>query len=88
MRRRRDVLWRSVDGYLAASTVAGTALEATGPAADIWNLLDDWITIDELSGELATRHGADFDQVRADVATFVDRLIDDGYAERNDGPDG
>jgi hypothetical protein len=89
VRRRRDVLWRSVDGYLAVSTVGGEALAATGPAAAIWELLDGWTTIEELSGELAERHDADLDQVRADVAAFVDRLIDGGYAERaDDAPEG
>jgi hypothetical protein len=88
VRRRRDVLWRSVDGYLAVSTVDGEAMAATGPAAAIWQLLDDWTTIDELSGELADRHGADVDRVRADVTVFVDRLIDGGYAETADGADG
>jgi hypothetical protein len=84
VRRRRDVLWRSVDGYLAVSTVGGEALAASGPAAAIWELLDDWTTIEELSGQLATRHGADLDEVRSDVAAFVGRLIDGGYAERTD----
>jgi hypothetical protein len=88
VRRRRDVLWRSVDGYLAVSTVGGEALEASGPAADIWELLDDWTTIDDVSGELARRHGADVEVVRSDVAVFVERLIDHGYVERNDGPGG
>jgi hypothetical protein len=82
------VLWRSVDGYLALSTVGGQALEAAGPAADIWRLLHDWTTIEDLSGELARRHGEDLDQVRTDVAAFVDRLIAEAYVEPDDSSNG
>ncbi|MGA9275460.1 PqqD family protein [Ilumatobacter sp.] len=87
VRQRADVLWRSVDGYLAISTVAGEALEAAGPAAEIWDLLAEPFTIDDLSARLASRHGADLEQVRSDVSSFVRQLIDDGYVERDDDSD-
>jgi hypothetical protein len=80
-RRRTDVLWRTADSYLVVSTVAGEGLQATGPAPEIWHGLGEWITIDDLSADLAERHGADSEQVRRDVTAFIDQLIDEGYVE-------
>lgn len=81
VRRRPDVLWRTAEGYLVVSTVDGEALQAAGPAPEIWKGLGDWITVDDLSHDLAERHGAEPDQVRSDVAAFVDELISEGYVE-------
>lgn len=81
VRRRADLLWRTAEGYLVVSTVDGEALQAAGPAPEIWLGLGDWITTDDLSSDLAQRHGADPDLVRGDVAAFVQELIAEGYVE-------
>jgi len=87
VRRRDDVLWRAATGFLALTTVDGVALQAEGPAAEIWVLLADEMTIDELSAELALRHDTDVERIRSDIEPFIERLVDEGYLERHDGFD-
>jgi hypothetical protein len=79
--RRADVLWRSVPGFLALSTVDGEALQAEGPAPEIWDRLEVPVTFDELCDDLARDHDVDPRQVRADVSPFLDQLVDHGYVD-------
>lgn len=77
--RRADVLWRIAPGFLAVSTVDGEALTAGGPAAEIWQLLAQPTTVDELCTQLAARHAIEAAQVRADVTPFLTELIEADY---------
>jgi hypothetical protein len=82
--RRSDVLWRSATGFLVVSTVDGEALQAGGPAPEIWERLDRPITIEELCTDLALEHGVEPEQIRADVSPFLEQLIEQGYVEQRE----
>lgn len=79
--RRADVLWRSAPNFLAITTVDGTTLQAEGPAAEVWRLLERPTAFDSLCAELAARHDIAVTQVRADLTPFIEHLITGGWIE-------
>jgi hypothetical protein len=87
-RRRPDALWRrSLDAVvvLAAGNAEPVTLAATGP--EVWELLAEWRTLDDLAAVLARTHGANPTTVAADVMPLLDELIALGAVdERADDP--
>jgi hypothetical protein len=80
--RRASVLWRTAPGFLVIAYVDGEVTRAEGPAPEIWDLLADPRTADELVDELAARYGVSVEAVRADVMSFVNDLVDRGLVAR------
>jgi hypothetical protein len=54
-------------------------MTVNGPGVDIWLLLADDISTDELVAELTQRFDADELTVRRDATALVDQLIEHGF---------
>jgi hypothetical protein len=80
--RSERVLWRTAPGFLVVADADGEVTRAEGPAADIWELLVQPLTADELSDELASRFGAPVEAVRTDVTRFLLDLRERGIVDR------
>ena len=50
----------------------------TGPGADVWELLEDGITQEELVAELAERYHVDRERVATDIVPLLDQLAERG----------
>jgi hypothetical protein len=61
---------------------AGKPRAITGPAAEIWELLEEPTTLDVAAERLAAVHGASPADVRADLEPVLDLLLRDGAVER------
>jgi hypothetical protein len=75
-RRRPDALWRrSLDAVVVLPPGTGepVTLGVTGP--EVWELLAEWRTLDDLAALLAELHEADPVAVAADVMPLLDELI-------------
>jgi hypothetical protein len=76
------VLWRrSADAVLFLPPGAPAPLTLAGSGPEIWELLLEPRTLDALVTLLAAAHGADPDQVRADVEPVLDQLLASGAIE-------
>jgi coenzyme PQQ synthesis protein D (PqqD) len=82
-RRSPQALWRTAPGYLALSTVDGRTVEVGGPGGDIWVLLAEWITDDDLTAALARAYGAEVQVVSPDVRSLLHQLHAQGYIDRS-----
>lgn len=51
----------------AATLLRGSALE-------VWEALDEWITVDKLAELIAARHGLTAEQALADLVPFIEEL--------------
>jgi hypothetical protein len=85
--RRPDVLTRRSLDALLLLPVEGddlVTLARTGP--EVWGLLAEPRTLDELAAVLADRYGAPQAVVAADVQPILDALVEGGLAEVLDPP--
>ena len=81
-RRRPDVLWRgSLDAVvlLPAGQNEPTTLGGSGP--ELWELLAEWRTFDDLVAVLAGLHRAEQALVAGDVAPVLEELIGVGAVD-------
>lgn len=76
--RSPAVLWRTAPGFLVVADVDGELTRAEGPAAAIWDLLDEPRTIEQIAGRLAGDFDAPIAEVRDDVSRFVEELAGRG----------
>jgi hypothetical protein len=82
LRRVASVLWRrSGAAVLFLPPGAPDPLTLTGSGPEIWELLLEPRTLDALVTLLATAHGADRNQVRADIEPVLDQLLTSGAIE-------
>ncbi|CCH72303.1 hypothetical protein BN11_1520016 [Nostocoides australiense Ben110] len=79
MRRAPDSLWRSIPGTLVLARPGGRPIVALGPAAEIWGLLADDITAEQITQALLPRFAAEPETIRADVSVLLDRLEAEGH---------
>jgi hypothetical protein len=85
--RRPDVLTRRSLDALLLLPVEGddlVTLARTGP--EVWGLLAEPRTLDELAAILADRYGAPQAVVAADVQPILDALVEGGLVEVLDDP--
>jgi len=83
LRRVPAVLWRrSGTAVVFLPPGAPDPLTLAGSGPEIWELLAEPRTLDALVTLLAAAHGADPDQVRADVEPVLDQLLESGALER------
>jgi hypothetical protein len=80
--RNPTIVWRAVPGFLVLADAAGDVTRAEGPAPDIWQLLAEPRTLDDVTDELAATYGAPADEVRTDVARFLVDLAERGFVDR------
>lgn len=81
MRRHPESIWRSAPGFLAVARPGTEILTVSGPAADLWELLDRHTTLSDVAAELAARHDAPVDVVLHDLEPLWDRLRIEGLVE-------
>lgn len=82
-RRRPQVLWRAVPGYLALATPEGRTLEVGGAAHEVWTRLADWVGEDALAGDLAVRYSAEERDIARDVQSLLHHLHAEGFVEHS-----
>ena len=69
------MLWRrSLDAVLLLSSGAEEPLTLAGTGPEVWELLEEPISMPELTRELATRYETDAATVETDLAPVLDRL--------------
>lgn len=81
-KRADNVLWRAIPGYLVVATVDGTPSEVFGPGSEIWTLLAEPISVDDLVAAMAIQYSTSPDVVRADVEQLLAQLQAGGYVEQ------
>lgn len=81
MRRRQDVVWRTVPGFLAVSREGRDVTAVFGAAADVWDLLAEPTSSTEIAATLAARYSAPVEEVARDVDSLLDLLTEQGYVE-------
>lgn len=75
------VAWVEVDGEIVAIEPEHEEVHHLDPAASLlWRALDSEVTLDELAADVADVFNIRFEQARADVLTFANRLLDAGLA--------
>jgi hypothetical protein len=86
-RRRPEVLWRrSLDAVVLLPPGVAEPVTLAGTGPELWELLAEAHTLEDLAATLGTRHEADPGVVHADLEPIVARLVDAGAVERV--PDG
>ena len=81
MRRHPETIWRSAPDYVAVARPGGEILTVTGPAAGLWELLEQGTTLADAAEVLADRHGAPVDVVLADLEPLWERLGAEGLLD-------
>jgi hypothetical protein len=85
--RAPGVLWRrSLDAVLVFGPGADGPRTLTGTGTELWDLLAAPITVEELVGSLAVRHGADGNVVEADLVPVLAELATLGVLEVTPAP--
>lgn len=81
------VAWVEHDGTVyAAHLPDGPPLVLAGPGAAIWLSLARGGTLDDVTRRVADEVGSPAESVAADIATFVDGLVDAGLVTRGAVP--
>ena len=74
--RAHDVLWRmTMDGILILSRNSDEAMHIVGSTSELWDLLAQPHTAEELVTQLATIYQMRYDDVHSHVARVVDDLV-------------
>jgi len=74
------------DEVIAINLENGAYYAFDGVAADCWNLVDQHAATDDIVDLLAARYSTGGADVRADVSTFVARLLEERLAITPDAP--
>jgi hypothetical protein len=79
-RRAETVLWRrTLDGVIVLAELDGAEPVALrGPAAEIWELLGQPVSVAALTTTLATRYRVPVSEIAADVDRTIDELSELG----------
>ena len=87
--RRPDVLVRrSLDALVLLPVEGDEVLTLAGTGPEVWDLLAEPRSLDELATILAARHGAPDDVVAADIEPVLRQLVDSGAVETMADPQG
>lgn len=82
-RRAATVVWRHSNGRVLARPVGDDEVVVlTDSGQDLWELLIDQPTLDEIAIGLAGTYGASAAQVRADIEPVLADLVTRGIVER------
>jgi Coenzyme PQQ synthesis protein D (PqqD) len=57
-----------------------------GVGAEIWGLLADGVSVDDVAGELGTRYAADETKIAEEVRRLASELVDEELLDAADGP--
>lgn len=82
-RRATTVVWRESRGNVLVRPVAVDEITVlSGPGVDLWHLLVDEKTLDELADELAETYAVQSGQVSGDIRPVLDDLVTRGIVDR------
>ena len=85
-RRRPDALWRrSLDAVAVLPVDRAEPITLAGTGPEVWHLLADWRTLEELAAMLAAAHDVTPDTVVSDVAPVLDDLVAARAIDRDEG---
>jgi Coenzyme PQQ synthesis protein D (PqqD) len=75
-RRSAEVLWRrSLDAVVLLAPGRSEPFTLTGTGPEVWDLLDEAHSLDELAAVLASEHDAEDSVVVADLAPIIRELV-------------
>ena len=75
LRRHPEALWlRSLRGVVILPPGADDATTVTSPGDLVWQLLDEPVTVEQLTDELAEALGAEAGTVHADLERLLEQL--------------
>jgi len=78
-RRANRAIWRHIHGsVLVRPTADGSVIALTGTGEDLWHLLNDPLTIQELAHCLGDRYAQPVDDIMHDIAPILDELVNRG----------
>lgn len=84
-RRRADVLWRrSLDAVIFLPPGESEPLTVTATGPEVWDLLAEPRSLEELAGTLAATHHADPSVVASDLAPVIEQLVALGVVDQVD----
>lgn len=79
VQREPTVLWRrSLDGVVVLGPDAGDPIRITWPGSEIWDLLSEPVSVEEVARLLVERYGGNLEDVRVDTGAVLDRLAEAG----------
>ena len=84
-RKAEPVFTRVDDELLGLDTQTGLTYSLNSSATRVWELLEDWTTVDEICAQLAREYEVDPGACAAQVQKLVARLDDEGLVERQEG---
>jgi hypothetical protein len=85
-----DAVYRHAEGVLSRSFADEVLLAAprrdevdqlSGPAADVWVILDQPLRVDDIVERLRKLYGAPVERVRDDVQALLNDLVERGWLE-------
>jgi len=85
-----DLVYKHAEGVLSRSYADEVLLAAprrnevdqlSGPAADVWVVLDRPLRIDDIVERLTKLYGAPVERVRDDVQALLDDLVERGWLQ-------
>lgn len=78
-RRSNRTVWRHIHGSVLVRPTAGVSVIAlTGTGEDLWHLLSEPLTIEELAHCLGERYAQPIDDIMCDIAPILDELVNHG----------
>jgi hypothetical protein len=75
---------RTLETFVLLAVDGNEPVVLAGTGADVWSLLVEACTLEELVGTLAEHYSGDPDVIAADVAALLDTLVADKVALRVD----
>lgn len=73
--------WRLVPGFLTMARTGRDALTVRGPVVEIWPMLEEDISEDEIVIRLAQRYSVSESTIRHDVLPVLERLVREGFVD-------
>ena len=81
-RRRRDVMFTTVDGeVLVLDVEQGQCFGMNAVASEVWVLLEHPRTLDEICGKLIEQFEIESNQCREEIGTLLEQFRGDGLVE-------
>lgn len=83
LKAREEIVWRVVDGEtLLLDTQSGDYFSLNGTGTEIWNLVAQGMTRDEVAQKLVERYDLAFDDAARDVDALVEDLVSQQIVEQ------
>lgn len=78
LQQQETIIWRNVDNEtLFLDTASGFYFSLNKTGSEIWNWLNDGLSVEEAAQKLSARHGLEYDDALADVRELLENLKDE-----------